>query len=243
MNRKMKPMQPISLKSGFLAFSLVAIASVTGGVLSACSTPSNQAQNPPASDAGGMSGMNHDGMNHGSGDSGMNHSMSMDLGPADADYDLRFVDAMTPHHQGAVEMAKEALDKSQRPEIKKLAEDIIAAQEREINQLKQWRQAWYPKASDTPMAYHAQMGHMMPMSSEQMQSMMMKGDLGAADAEFDLRFINAMIPHHEGALVMAEDALSKSKRPEIKQLAQDIVASQQKEIDQMKQWGQTWYKQ
>ncbi len=187
--------------------------------------------------------MNHDGMNHGSGDSGMNHSMSMDLGPADADYDLRFVDAMTPHHQGAVEMAKEALEKSQRPEIKKLAEDIIAAQEREINQLKQWRQAWYPKAGDTPMAYHAQMGHMMPMSPEQMQSMMMKGDLGAADAKFDLRFINAMIPHHEGAVTMAEDALSKSKRPDVKQLAQDIIASQQKEIDQMKQWRQAWYKQ
>jgi uncharacterized protein (DUF305 family) len=93
------------------------------------------------------------------------------------------------------------------------------------------------------MAYHAQMGHMMPMSPEQMQSMMMKGDLGSADAEFDLRFINAMIPHHEGAVTMAEDALSKSKRPEVKQLAQDIIASQQKEIDQMKQWRQAWYKQ
>jgi uncharacterized protein (DUF305 family) len=93
------------------------------------------------------------------------------------------------------------------------------------------------------MAYHAQMGHMMPMSPEQMQSMMMKGDLGAANAEFDLRFINAMIPHHEGAVTMAEDALSKSKRPEVKQLAQDIIASQQKEIDQMKQWRQAWYKQ
>ncbi len=42
-------------------------------------------------------------MNHGS---GMNPSMTMDLGPADANYDLRFIDAMTPHHQGAVEMAQ-----------------------------------------------------------------------------------------------------------------------------------------
>ena len=33
---------------------------------------------------------------------GMNHNMSMDLGPADADYDLRFIDGMTVHHQGAV---------------------------------------------------------------------------------------------------------------------------------------------
>lgn len=246
----MKFMQLTSLRSSFLALSFVAIASL-GGVLTACSnapqsgstTSQNQAQAPstPDTQAGGKQDMMHGGsMNHGS---GMNHSMSMDLGPADADYDLRFVDAMTPHHQGAVEMAKEALSKSKRPEVKKLAQDIIAAQNREINQLKQWRQAWYPKAGSTPMAWHAPMNHMMAMSPEQMQAMMMKSDLGAADAQFDLRFINAMMPHHEGALVMAQDALSKSKRPEIKKLAQEIVTSQQKEIDQMKQWRQAWYKQ
>lgn len=69
----------------------------------------------------------------------MNHStMGMNLGPADADYDLRFIDAMTPHHQGAIEMAKAAQQKSTHPEIKKLASDIITAQNREIKQLKQW---------------------------------------------------------------------------------------------------------
>jgi len=54
----------------------------------------------------------------------------MELGPADAEFDLRFIDAMTPHHQGAVEMAKEAQQKSKRPEIQKLAADIIQAQDR-----------------------------------------------------------------------------------------------------------------
>jgi uncharacterized protein (DUF305 family) len=82
----------------------------------------------------------------------------------------------------------------------------------------------------------------MEMSSEQMKSMMMSGDLGAADAEFDLRFIDGMIPHHEGALTMGQDALSKSQRSEIKQLAQGIISSQQGEIEQMKQWRQAWYK-
>lgn len=231
-------MQHISLKTGFLALTLVAIASTTGGFLAACSrVASNQspAPNATATDAGGMQGMEHG--------SAMNHSMSMDLGPADADYDLRFIDAMTPHHQGAVSMAKEAQQKSQRPEIKKLADDIIKAQNKEIAQIKQWRKAWYPKASSTPMAYNAQMGHMMAMSEEQIKGMMMDKDLGSANAEFDLRFINAMIPHHEGALTMAQDALSKSKRSEIKKLAQDIITSQQKEIEQMKQWRQAWYKQ
>ena len=220
-------------KTGFLALTLGAIA--TSSVLNACTSAQNQAQapSPAATDAGSMQGMDHSSMG----------KMAMNMGPADADFDLRFVDAMTPHHQGAVQMAKEAQQKSKRPEIQKLAADIIKAQDKEINQMKQWRQAWYPKASAEPVAYNSKMGRSMPMSQDQMKGMMMNMDLGAADAQFDLRFLNAMIPHHEGAVVMAQDALSKSKRPEIKKLAQEIIASQKIEIKQMQQWKQAWYKQ
>ena len=51
---------------------------------------------------------------------------------ADAGYDLRFIDRMTPHHQGAIAMAQGVLKNYQRPELKKLANEIIAAQEKEI---------------------------------------------------------------------------------------------------------------
>lgn len=239
-------MQLISVRIKFLALTFVAIASL-GGVMTACSNTSqndssasrnqSQAQNSPVAATHGKHGTT---MNHGS---GKNHTMAMDLGPADANYDLRFVDAMIPHHQGAVTMAQDALTKSQRSEIKKLAQGIITDQKREIKQLQQWRTQWYPKASSTPMAYDSSKNQMVPMSQEQMQSMMMEGDLGAADAKFDLRFIDAMIPHHESAISMAQGAIAKSKRPEIKQLAQEIVKAQEAEIKQMKQWRQAWYKQ
>ncbi|WP_298915428.1 DUF305 domain-containing protein [uncultured Nostoc sp.] len=222
-------MQLLSLRNGFLALTLTAIASA-GGLITACSNTAsqNQSQTPNAT----VTNVS---------DKQMNHSMAMDLGPADANFDLRFIDAMIPHHQGAVEMAKEAQQKSKRPEIKKLADNIIKSQDQEITQMKQWRQAWYPKAGDKPMAYDSQMGHMMEMSSDQTKTMMMSQDLGAADAEFDLRFINAMIPHHEGAVTMAKDVLGKSKRPEIKQLGQEIIKAQNTEIKQMQQWRKTWY--
>ncbi|CAD5981038.1 hypothetical protein PCC9214_04740 [Planktothrix tepida] len=164
-----------------------------------------------------------------------NHGMMMDLGPADVEYDLRFIDAMIPHHQGAINMAQQVLQKSTRPEVKKLAEDIIKAQEKEIAQMQQWRKTWYPQAKDA-IAYHAAMGHSMPMSSQQMDSMMMMADLGAADSGFDQRFFTAMIPHHQGALIMAKDAQTKSKRSEIQQLAQAILTSQEAEIKLMQQW-------
>ena len=57
----------------------------------------------------------------------------------------------------------------------------------------------------------------------------------------DLRFLNAMIPHHEGALVMAKDVQAKSARPEMQILAEAILTSQQAEIDEMQQWRKDWY--
>ncbi|QSJ20167.1 DUF305 domain-containing protein [Nostoc sp. UHCC 0702] len=225
-------MRLLSLKNGFLALTFVAIASING-LITACSNTASQNQ----SQAPNTTTTNTSDKQQ------LNHSMEMDLGPADADFDLRFIDAMTPHHQGAVEMAKEAQKKSKRPEIKNLANNIIKSQNQEITRMKQWRQAWYPNAGNQPMAYHSKMGHTMEMSSEQMKAMMMNQDLGAADAKFDLRFINAMIPHHEGAVTMAQDALKKSKRPEIKKLAQEIIKAQDTEINQMQQWQKAWYNQ
>lgn len=221
-------------KPSFLTiiFGLTIISSAS--VLAACS--SNIAQTKQnTQEMAQSSGMSEQGK--------MSRHGSMDLGPADSDYDLRFIDAMILHHQGAVVMAKEALSKSQRPEIKKLASEIINAQDKEINEMKQWKKAWYPNASNTPVAYHSEMGHSMAMSSEQMNSMMMNMDLGAADKQFDLRFLNGMIPHHEGAITMASDAESKSQRPEIKKLSENIITSQQPEIDQMTQWKKAWYNQ
>ncbi len=223
-------MQLLFFRNGFLALTFTAIAS-GGGLITGCANTASQNQNQAPKET--ATNANDKQM--------MNHSMGMDLGPADANFDLRFIDAMIPHHQGAVEMANVAQVKSKRPEIKKLADNIIKSQNQEITQMKQWRQAWYPKAGDKPIAYDSQMGHTMEMSSNQMKTMMMSQDLGAADAEFDLRFINAMIPHHEGAVTMGQDALNKSKRPEIKKLAQEIVKAQEIEIKQMQQWRKTWY--
>ncbi len=231
MNRSM-------FKTGLLGLSIGAAIAVGG--LAACSnsaqtSTSNQSPATTGSPMAGMSGMDHSNMKGG--------MMNMDLGPADKNFDLRFMDAMIPHHKGAVEMAQEALQKSKRPEIKKLAQSIIADQDKEIAQMQQWRKAWYASAASTPMAWDSGTKGMMPMSQDHMNSMMMNMDLGAADDQFDLRFINAMTPHHESAIVMANDALQKSTRPEVQKLAKAIVSSQQAEAAQMKQWRKAWYNQ
>ena len=167
---------------------------------------------------------------------------NMDLGTKDEHFDLRFMDGMILHHQGAIAMAEAALKNSQRPEIKELAQNIITAQQTEIAKMQEWRKTWYADVEDTPMMYHADAKHMMPMSDQMRSDMMMAVDLGEADAEFDKRFIDAMIPHHEGAVVMAQQVLNNGDRPEVLELAKNIISSQQVEIDQMQTWRTAWYK-
>ncbi|MBV5260612.1 DUF305 domain-containing protein [Synechococcus moorigangaii CMS01] len=175
-------------------------------------------------------------------DAMQHHDMAaMDLGPGDEFFDLRFIDGMILHHQGAIAMAETALETSAREEIQTLAQEIIAAQEIEIAQMQRWRQAWYPNADETPVMYHADANHMMPMSEAMQAEMRMDVNLGPADSQFDLRFLGAMIPHHEGAVIMAQQVLEQSDRPELLALAEEILTTQQSEIDQMRQWQQDWY--
>jgi uncharacterized protein (DUF305 family) len=57
----------------------------------------------------------------------------------------------------------------------------------------------------------------------------------------DQHFIAMMIPHHEGAIAMADLALSRAKRPEIKSLARSIKDSQTRENNQMRAWYRQWF--
>ncbi|MBE9013617.1 DUF305 domain-containing protein [Pseudanabaenaceae cyanobacterium LEGE 13415] len=114
-------------------FGLSIASTIAFSGLTACSNSVQSSSSP-------MVGMDHSKMDHGS----TNHSMmNMDLGPADENFDLRFIDAMIPHHQGAIDMANDALQKSKRPDIQKLSTAIVTSQQAEIEQMKQWRKAWY----------------------------------------------------------------------------------------------------
>lgn len=68
--------------------------------------------------------------------------MSLEGKTGDA-LDLAFLDQMTIHHQGAIEMAQTLLKGTKRPELIKLANDIITAQTGEIQMMKEWRKAWF----------------------------------------------------------------------------------------------------
>ena len=218
--------------SKWLMMTAILLMLVTTAFLAACTTSHDdnhmKTETMPHS-SGGQEMMDH----------GMDHDM--DLGPADGTYDLRFIDGMIVHHEGAVEMAREAQLKSQRPEILALADDIIAAQAEEIGLMNRWKNEWYPQADDISVVYDPQSGKNVAMTQAQIDAMKMSGDLGPKDDQFDLRFIEAMIPHHQGAVAMARDALAKSLRSEVRALADEIISAQEMEIELMMSWKMLWY--
>lgn len=61
-----------------------------------------------------------------------------------ADFDRAFIEMMIPHHEMGVRMAQMVLLRSDRPEIQRLAQAIITAQNQEIRQMQQWYRQWYP---------------------------------------------------------------------------------------------------
>lgn len=155
--------------------------------------------------------------------------------------DAHFIEQMIPHHEDAITMAKLAQTKAQRPEVKQLAENIISSQEAENKQMKEWYKEWFGKdvpEGNTVMNQHGMMGQ------NGMHMGMMGNDTDITSLEesedFDREFVEHMIPHHQMAVMMANMLKGGTQRPEMKQLADEIIEAQTNEIDQMRQWYVDW---
>ncbi len=150
--------------------------------------------------------------------------------------DQKFIEEMIPHHEGAIVMAELALEKSMRPEVLSLAQGIIEAQTKEIADMRAWYRDWF--GTDVPEG-----GGMMHGMGGEMHMVGMEGDMEKLRAapDFDLEFLAQMVVHHEMAVVMARMLAQGTERDEMKVLADQIVTSQQREIEMMRSWLKAWY--
>jgi uncharacterized protein (DUF305 family) len=148
--------------------------------------------------------------------------------------DAMFIEQMIPHHDDAIEMAEVALTRAEHPEIKQLAADIKRTQTAENAQMRTWYREWFGTAVPD-------VGGSSPM----MGGMMGSGTMDIADLEvaepFDKAFIEAMIPHHQTAIMMSRMAGGASGRPEMRGLTSSIIEAQSTEIDKMQAWYEEWY--
>lgn len=143
----------------------------------------------------------------------MGHMMNMSVKS-----EQEFLEGMIPHHQEAVDSAKDVLARGgTTPEIRTLLQNIVTAQEAEIASMKEWYSTWYGKTYSDTGTYEP----------------MMKDASALSGKALDAAFLEDMIMHHMGAIMMARSVQPYVTHAEIRILTEAIARTQSEEIMQM----------
>ncbi|MER7956757.1 DUF305 domain-containing protein [Streptomyces sp. NPDC096030] len=149
------------------------------------------------------------------------------------DADVAFAQAMIPHHQQALEMAKLADGRAEDAGVKRIVADVEKAQDPEIRTMRSWLKAW-GKPESAGQSGHGG-GH---DSGHAMAGMMSEQDMKALESlrgkAFDRKFAELMIAHHEGAVEMAKTEQRDGRDATAKKLAGDVVRTQSAEIAELR---------
>ncbi len=169
-----------------------------------------------------LTGCSMNGMDMGGGSSSGSPSASADNFN---NADVTFAMEMSAHHQQAIEMAQLVLDKSGiDPKVTTLAQDIKAAQDPEIQQMKSWLAGWGQKTDAMSGMDHS--GMLMPASD-------MTALEEAAGLDASKLFLTQMTAHHTSAIEMAKTEVDKGKNADAVALAKRIIDAQTAEISKM----------
>ena len=142
------------------------------------------------------------------------------------DSEYEFLIKMIPHHEEAVTNAKILRDNTNREEMREFAKDIIEVQNQEIEEMEKYLAEWYPNRTND-YQYQPMMGDYQDLKGE----------------ELDYAFLQDMIFHHMGAVMMSQQLIMQGldEHREVYLLARSIRDSQRQEIFMMRDWLDSWY--
>lgn len=183
-------------------------------------------------------------------------SISVEAGADHNAADVLFAQQMIPHHAQALAMTDLFIGRTLSPDLTALGDTIREAQGPEIETMTGWLFDWHQEVPETVRDHeNSHGGHdaSSPAASggasegagdqaaaenHDMAGMMTEAEMAdleaATGAEFESMWLEMMIRHHEGAVTMARAELEDGKFAAAKELAQEVIAGQQAEIDQMK---------
>lgn len=141
--------------------------------------------------------------------------------------DFSYAHMMIKHHAQALQMTALVPDRAASTQVKRLAERISAAQKPEVAAMNGWLKINGGKKAD---GGHDHASAPMPGMATAAQLAQLRGAKGAA---FDELFLKLMTTHHQGAITMATDALSKGNNVLVEEMANDVIAQQTSEIGRM----------
>lgn len=150
--------------------------------------------------------------------------------PAEGSAEVTFARNMMAHHEQAVDMAFILHDRTNDAGLRQFTLDIILTQQAQIGQMYGWLSVWGLPITGLQPPMQGPMGRMGMASQEDVNALRT-----LPVAETETSFLKLMILHHQGGVMMAQEALASSLRPEVQRLATSIIESQQSEIDFMQQ--------
>lgn len=180
---------------------------------------------------------------------------------ARGEFDLRFIDMTTMHHEMGLKMNRLAEQKAQNAGLKAKARDMARTQQRDIDALTQLRARLYPDAPKHQMGSlsgrdkdlaggqgtsgHTASGHRPgdPSTGRKeaggMETMMAQIDRleKMSGEEFDREFAKDMIRHHEMQIQMSERALEQAKHEEVRDIAKATLTSHKQDIADLERFA------
>jgi uncharacterized protein (DUF305 family) len=138
--------------------------------------------------------------------------------------DRDFVAMMVPHHQGAIDMAEAELSYRHNEQLRRLAQEIIVTQQEEIAEMRLALVSTAASPSSRP-----EEASFLARSNAAMARMMAGMKIKPSN-DVDRDFVAMMVPHHQGAIDMAEAELSYGHNEPLLGLAQEIIATQEQQI-------------
>ncbi len=142
-----------------------------------------------------------------------------------------FLTGMVHHHGTAIEMAEIAQERGEASFVKQLADDIVTTQEREMAEMEKIYTRLIGGELEPDPGAHDGLG----LSAEEagMTHSPATNDMLRAADPFDRAFVDEMVPHHTGAVKMAKIVLESTKDADLRKLAEGIVSTQEREIEEM----------
>ncbi|MBE9126120.1 MULTISPECIES: DUF305 domain-containing protein [unclassified Coleofasciculus] len=143
-----------------------------------------------------------------------------------ADNEFEFFSLMIPHHKEAIDTAQLVLERSDRPEMRAFAQNIINVQSAELEQMQSWLDQWY-LGQESSLTYTPMMRDLSQLQRD----------------ELDQAFLEDMIMHHMGAVMMSRMLVNHNlvEHEPVRPFAQHIATTQRDEIWQMRSWLKDWF--
>ena len=133
-------------------------------------------------------------------------------------HDANYLDSYSAHHRDGIAMAEMAATRAENPELKKLASKMVKEQTEEVNQMKKWREQYFPNVQS---------------EEERLERVDLNKLQESKGKEFDSQFTKMMIKHHEDGIKLSKEVSAKLENEKIKSFAEKSISKQNEELKKL----------